>query len=130
MRDLTLRTPQVGQKVSRGYLLQMERMAAHSHVPGKGLDSLVTGTASAATAAASGGTIIFGMLDEDLDSGSSAEMSVWNGDPLADSTNTETIYDWSFIPSGQKLTTSCRVTATKEAGKYYLLTAGDCPENQ
>lgn len=74
-----------------------------------------------------------GKLDADLNSGSSATMSVWNGATLADTSENVTLYDSStlpFISSGKKIASGTAVTASFTAGKWYLDTPAACEVDQ
>jgi hypothetical protein len=76
---------------------------------------------------------IRGKLDGDLNSGSSATMSVWAGATLADTSRNVTLYDSStlpFISSGKKIASGTAVTASFTAGKWYLDTPAACEVDQ
>ena len=79
------------------------------------------------------GQILHGKLDGDLNSGSSATMSVWADDPLADTGDNVTIYDSStlpFITAAYKIPSGRAVTATHKSGKWYLHTIAGCEVDQ
>ncbi len=70
------------------------------------------------------GDILFGKLDGDLNEGSSAVMSIWDDDPLADTGKNITVHDW-FLQSGETLDSGKKVKAELYGGKWYA-TAGEC----
>jgi hypothetical protein len=66
----------------------------------------------------------FGKLDGVLNQGSSATMSIWAGDPLADTGDNITVYDW-FLGSGESIASGKKVKAEFICGKWYA-TAAEC----
>jgi hypothetical protein len=70
--------------------------------------------------------VLRGYLDGDLVAGGSATMSVWDGDPLADTGRSVTVYDPGAISSGKKIASGVGLTASFTAGKWYLLTPYAC----
>lgn len=71
--------------------------------------------------------VIRGVLDGDLTQASgSATMSVWDGNPLADSGRNVTVYDPGAITSGKKIASGSGLTACFTAGKWYLLAPYVC----
>jgi hypothetical protein len=76
-----------------------------------------------------GRPVYHGKLDGDLDSGSSAVMSVWEGATLADSGVNITIYDASslvMITASKKIASGVAVTAMYDGTKFYLNVPGAC----
>lgn len=74
-------------------------------------------------AAASGIAIKFGKLDETLEDGDSASMTVWSGDPLSATSETlDDVSDW-FLPSGDEYATGTKVIVLKYSGKWYVINA-------
>ncbi len=71
----------------------------------------------------------FAKLDATLNAGSSCEASIWSGDPLADSGDNETVYDW-FLESGMKLESGVKVMLTMISGKWYVTQSNTCPVDQ
>ncbi len=69
---------------------------------------------------------LVGKLDGDLAAGSSATMSIWEGNTLADSGRNITVYDW-FLPTGKKLASGAKVAAFWASGKWYVDTTDTCP---
>ena len=69
---------------------------------------------------------LVGKLDGDLAAGSSATMSIWEGNTLADSGRNITVYDW-FLPSEKKLASGAKVAAFWASGKWYVDTTDTCP---
>jgi hypothetical protein len=72
-----------------------------------------------------GHTVVFGKLDGTLNQGGSATMSIWSGDPLADSGENMTVYDW-FLEAAGSLALGTKVAAEFYCGKWYVTTA-ECP---
>ncbi len=70
----------------------------------------------------SGDRIHFGKLDGDLNAASSATMSIWANDPLADTTENITVYDW-FLGAGETLDTGKKVKVEFYSNKWYVTTA-------
>jgi len=71
--------------------------------------------------------ILRGKLDANLNAGSSAAMSVWEGDTLADSTRNVTVYDHAgMLGTGKKIASTTVVTASWTSGKWYVLTSAAC----
>lgn len=70
--------------------------------------------------------VIRGYLDGNLNAGSSATMSVWDGATLADSGRNVTVYDPGAITTGKKIASGVGLTACFTAGKWYLLTPYAC----
>lgn len=70
-----------------------------------------------------------GKLDADLNQGSSATVSIWDGDPLADTGRNVTGYDW-MLDSGKKLATGTKVWLVWRTGKWYVIQAAPCPVAQ
>lgn len=68
--------------------------------------------------------VLFGKLDGALSQGSSATMSIWDGDPLADTGNNETVYDW-YLSTGESIDSGKKVKAELKRGKWYV-TAAEC----
>ena len=73
--------------------------------------------------------IKFAVLDTKLDAGDSCEASIWSGDPLADTDDNETVYDW-FLEAGMKLESGSRVSLTPVSGKLYVTQSNTCPVAQ
>ena len=71
----------------------------------------------------------FAKLDADQNQGSSCTASIWSGDPLADSGNNETVYDW-FLESSMKLSSGSKVVLTRISGKWYVTQSDTCPVAQ
>jgi hypothetical protein len=69
---------------------------------------------------------LVGKLDGDLAAGSSATMSIWEGNTLTDSGRNITVYDW-FLPTGKKLASGAKVAAFWASGKWYVDTTDTCP---
>lgn len=65
-------------------------------------------------------SILLGTLDGTLSQGSSATMNVYDGDPLADSGDDITVYDW-LLPSGESLAGATKVVAFRKSGKWYVI---------
>ena len=76
-----------------------------------------------------GGDVKFAKLDATLHAGGSCTASIWSGDPLADSGNDETVYDW-FLESGMKLESGVKVRVTLYSGKWYADQSDTCPVAQ
>lgn len=77
--------------------------------------------------------ILRGKLDADLNSGSSATMSVWNGATLSDTSENVTLYDSASLPyitASKKIKSGTAVTASYCCGKWYLLTPAACEVDQ
>jgi len=74
-------------------------------------------------------SVQFAKLDEDLDAGDSGEASIWSGDPLADSGDTVTVYDW-FLEADMKLESGVKVMLTPISGKLYVTQSNTCPVDQ
>lgn len=72
---------------------------------------------------------IRGKLDADLNAGSSAAFSVWEGATLADSGRNVTLYDW-FITTGKKIASGTKCSAVWNSGKWYLEVPAACEEDQ
>jgi len=72
-------------------------------------------------------TILRGKLDANLNAGSSAAMSIWEGDTLADSGRNVTVYDHAgMLGTGKKIASTTVVTASWTSGKWYVLTSAAC----
>lgn len=69
--------------------------------------------------------IVFGKLDGVLNQGSSVLMSVWADDPLADTGQNITVYDW-FLEAVGSLASGTKCKAEMYSGKWYVTTA-ECP---
>ena len=70
---------------------------------------------------------IRGKLDGDLNSGSSATMSVWTGSTLSDSGRNVTVYDsLTFISASKEIDTGTVITANWWEGKWCLNVPGAC----
>jgi hypothetical protein len=69
--------------------------------------------------------VLFGKLDGTLSAGSSATMSIWAGNPLADTTQNVTVYDW-YLEAAGSLATGTKVKAEMYSGLWYVTTA-ECP---
>jgi hypothetical protein len=71
--------------------------------------------------------VIRGYLDGDLTQATGyATMSVWDGNPLADTGRNVTVYDPGAISTGKKIASGVGLTASFTAGKWYLLTPYAC----
>lgn len=68
--------------------------------------------------------VLLGILDESLSQGSSTTMSVYQGDPLADTGVDITVYDW-FLGSGESIASGKKIKAEFICGKWYV-TAAEC----
>ena len=86
-----------------------------------------------------GTTIVRGKLDGALKSGSgeasdgSATLSIWSGDPLADTGDNETIYDSCTMPmitADMQIPSGSNVLAERRNGKLYLAVPNQCEEDQ
>lgn len=66
----------------------------------------------------------WGKLDGALSQGSSATMSIWAGDPLADTGDNITVYDW-LLGSGESIASGKKVKAEFICGKWYA-TSAEC----
>lgn len=83
---------------------------------------------------------IVGKLDGDLNCGSdgttpgsSATMSIWDGNPLADTGRNVTVYDsysLPFITAGKKIASGKAISARWNGGLWYLNVPSDCEEAQ
>lgn len=74
--------------------------------------------------AAPSNIFLFGKLDGSLSEGSSATMSIWAGDPLVDTTDNITVYDW-FLGSGESIDSGKKVKVEFYSDKWYV-TAAEC----
>lgn len=77
--------------------------------------------------------VIRGKLDADLNSGSSATMSVWAGATLADTGRNVTVYDASSLPAitaSKKIASGKGLSASWHDGKWHLLTPYACEVDQ
>lgn len=68
-------------------------------------------------------TKYLGVLDGTLEQGGSATMSIWNDDPLEDSGDNLTVWDW-FLAVGEDLAGGTRVKVDLFSGKWYVTAAG------
>ena len=75
------------------------------------------------------GHVKFAKLDADLNAGSSCTASIWVGDPLADTGDNQTVYDW-FLETGYKLESGAKVMLTLMSGKWYVTMSDTCPVAQ
>lgn len=66
--------------------------------------------------------IKLGKLDGTLSEGSSADMTVWSGDPLVPTSETLTVIDW-FLPSGDEYASGTKVVVLRIVGKWYVINA-------
>lgn len=69
--------------------------------------------------------ILQGKLDANLNAGSSAAMSVWEGATLSDSSRNVTVYD-RMLGTGKKIASTTVITASWTSGKWYVLTSAAC----
>lgn len=65
-----------------------------------------------------------GVLDEDLESGSTATMSIWSDD--ADTDEDLEVSAW-LLPSGKKLEADTRVVVRRIGSEYRVISANNCP---
>lgn len=73
--------------------------------------------------------IKFGVLDADLNAGSSATVSVWNYGFTGDTGTNVTAYD-KFLETGRKLEEGSRVKIELLSGNYYVTLSNTCPTAQ
>ncbi len=136
MRDLTLRTPAVGQPVSRMYLQRMEGLAGHDHALSEGMSSRHS-VAVVPAQPATGAKIYTCTLTDDLLPGSSAEATLLVGAAKDETGDTITVKDIpTSITAAMKIAdgTICRVwkdhDVDLDADEYVLLIPFECEVDQ
>jgi hypothetical protein len=111
MRDLYLRTPSVGERISQTYLRSIEKMAANSPSPGIGtVGRWLSATASGYPASTF--KIYTCSLTADLLPGSSASATLLTGTSKTTNGGSITVYDTpSSITAGKKIASGvkCRI---------------------
>ena len=69
-----------------------------------------------------GDFVKFARLNGTLYAGGSVSAAIWDGDPLADSSDDVTVYDW-WLPSGESLASGTKIAMTQISGKWYVVCA-------
>jgi len=136
MRDIHLIPPEIGQRVSRGYLTGLQELASHDHDPGLGIVTR-NGVVVAPDETSAAFRIYTCQLTADLLPGSTATAILLVGPTKSATGDTITVYDTpTSITTAKKIAngTKCRVFKDHDmdlsADEYVLLIPFTCEADQ